>query len=80
MEVQHRLDAVLDSCNTTLKDSRTAKQAEAEHTEVQPDGVTLVRGEAARQLQKLCPACFGASKWGRNLDEYVSFISIYQFI
>ncbi|KAF7981244.1 hypothetical protein HWV62_34613 [Athelia sp. TMB] len=112
IEVQLRLDTVLVSCNSILKDYRAsqlryggdtavaditgiASDEAASATEpaaLQPvlcnEGVTvlatgqpglaeiqttgepaLVRGEADRQLQKLCPACFGGSRWGRHLDE-----------
>lgn len=85
IEVQRRLDTVLITCNETLKDSRksqlsseeaarTTNETEMKSSEaaVKPDGPTLARGEAHRQLQKLCPACFGGSQWGRDLDEQVS--------
>lgn len=69
IEVQNRLDAALAECDNILKESR-----EAERAKVQPDVPTLARGEAHRQLQKLCPACFGGSRWGRDLEEYVYFL------
>ncbi|KAF7972323.1 hypothetical protein HWV62_18424 [Athelia sp. TMB] len=64
IEVQRRIDEALIKCDNILKQSRKANRAE-----LSQDGVALARGEANRQLQKLCPACFGGSRWGRNLDE-----------
>ncbi|KAF7964442.1 hypothetical protein HWV62_7674, partial [Athelia sp. TMB] len=56
--------------DASIASGETSASETAPPTALEPvNGSPLVRAEAHRQLQKLCPACFGGSRWGRNLDE-----------
>lgn len=71
----HKSTASLSNCNTLPPLDTNIEPPEALIVPTSPTYLEPSHLEAARLLQKRCPACFGGEMKGRSFTEYVHFFS-----